>query len=94
MKDKSTLFVFYNLTKRHFWNYEQIPSSWIWTGKGSTTPIHPQQNADNSLYKKEEQFNGNSDNVDVMREYLDSFFSNLKSNGIVSNFKIEDDYNP
>lgn len=94
MEKQSTLFVFYNLKKEHFWNYEQIPDSWTWIGKGFTKPAYPPQNTNNSLYEREEQFNGNSDNVDAMYEYLDDFFSDLNFNGIVTNFKITNNYNP
>ena len=92
MKKQSTLFVFFNLKKKHFWNYKQIPDSWKCIGKGFTEPVYSSQNK--SLYEREEQFNGNTDNVDVMREYLNIFFSDLSFNDIISNFKITNNYNP
>ena len=44
MKEDSVLFVFYNLSKNNYWEYNRMPEDWRWTGKGFTRPFSPNKN--------------------------------------------------
>jgi hypothetical protein len=101
-EDDKVLFVFYSFgkEKNNTWHYDKFPKGWCWTGSGSTIPFgsgrekyileHPSV----LDFPREEQFNGPADTQELMKEYLDVFFKNLKMNGIVQNYKTEDSYKP
>ena len=98
MKEDSVLFVFYNLSKNNYWEYNRMPEDWRWTGEGFTRPFSPNKNRKksekNSLFENEEQFNGPIKTINNMKEYLNEFFTNLKNNNKIDDFKISDFYEP
>lgn len=98
----ATLFVFYELSETGgSWIYAKMPRSWHWVGKGSTSPAFVKSSWSSYFFPKpkpeypsEEQFGGDKATQKKMREYLDTYFKNLKAKGVVTKFKIRTTYSP
>lgn len=53
---ESTLFVFYDLSKKAHWTYTRLPKGWRWVGAGFTVPVGAALAS--AKYPREEQFMG------------------------------------
>ncbi len=82
----SVLFVFYKLNERVPWScreYPPFPGEWQWTGMGSTR---------DSTYPMEDQYNGNEEDKEGMRELLRVKCESLKEQDFMHDYRIEDFY--
>jgi hypothetical protein len=92
--NQQCLFVFYNINQDaqdKYWNYE-LPNDWWWVGSGTTQPLVGKRQ--NTSYIQEEQFNGSIETKEEMKNYLESFFTNLLDKNIILKFTIRESYLP
>ena len=103
MSRDKVLFVFYSFVdgmEGTSWHYDKFPKGWEWTGSGSTIPFgsdrekHIRNNLSVLDFSREEQFNGPTETLNSMKEYLNKFFKQLKIDGIIKNYKIKKSYKP
>ncbi len=87
--NNKTLFAFYTMAKSERWEYKKMPKTWYWVGSGSTSACN---STEKKKYQREEQFGGPAETFEKMKKYLEDFFTKLKKNGIILNYKIVDHY--
>lgn len=84
-----TLFVFYKLSSKCYWNYRKFPNGWKWIGSGYTTPINSKEDI---KYTHEEQFSGTVETKKEMITFLEQTFKKLKEENSIDFFKIKQTY--
>lgn len=80
---QATLFVLYTLNESESWEYGTLPKDWWWVGAGS---------ADGTGFEQEEQFTGPPSLRTHMKEFLNTYFTDLKDRGIITKFVIRSKY--
>jgi hypothetical protein len=100
-KEGKVVFVFYTVANSgslpySSWTYNKLPAGWWWVGAGSTAPFNDTPTAVKRavLYKREEQFMGPENTQEKTMQYLNTFFTKLKKDGVIARFKLRRSYLP
>jgi hypothetical protein len=93
--ENSVLFVFCTLSKRNaqlnFLENIPVPEGWHWTGSGS---VRAEGDEIVSKYKSEIQFNGPTEKINAMRQYLELNFSKFLEDEVVLFYVIRPSFLP
>jgi len=92
-KEEKVLFVFYTFADASVggsWEYSKMPKGWWWVGSGNTSALGDKK----MKYENEEQFSGTEDAQGKTKQYLNGVFTKLKTQNVITRFKIETSYLP